>query len=124
MTIITILATIVTAALAVALWAAWRVRRMTTKQKKALLKTSINSVFSWFEERELLERTPAFIYDYERLYPRLKLLEEGYEDVRTNWGISSGACCRSSSMVRADDVAGNGTTLGCGSVRVPVTSMT
>lgn len=82
MTIITILAAIVTAALAVTLWAAWRVQRMTTKQKKALLKTSLNSVFSWFEERQLLERTPAFIYDYERLYPRLRLLEEGYEEVR------------------------------------------
>ena len=81
-TFLTILGGLAAVLAAVALWAAWRIQHMSTKEKKALLKQTINSVFIWFEDKGLLEPTAAFMPDYERAYPKLKLLEEGYEDVR------------------------------------------
>lgn len=66
----------------ISLWAFWRIRRMTTKEKKAFFKQGINSVFTWLEDRGLLQPTPAFIPDYLRLYPQLQLLADGYEDIR------------------------------------------
>jgi len=75
-------AVLAVALLTTAAWGSWRISRMTTKEKKALLKKTINSVFTWFEDRGLLEPTPAFIHDFDHLYPKLKLLEEGYADVR------------------------------------------
>jgi aspartyl/asparaginyl beta-hydroxylase (cupin superfamily) len=82
MTVTMMLGALAAARLAAARWATRHVRHMTAKQKKALLKKSINNVFTWFEERGHLDPAPAFIYDYHSLYPELKLLEEGYDDVR------------------------------------------
>lgn len=65
-----------------ALWAQRRLASMSTKEKKALLKSSLNNVFVWFEDKGLLERTPAFDPDFLQKYPKLRLLEDHYEDVR------------------------------------------
>lgn len=68
---------------ALALWGGWRLRCMDTKEKKALFKGKINNVFTWAEDHGLLGPTPAFIHDYHQIYPKLKRLEAGYEDVRS-----------------------------------------
>lgn len=59
-----------------------RVRTMTAKEKKALVKTTLNSVFVWCENRGLLRRTPAFDHDYLQSYPGMKIFEDHYEDIR------------------------------------------
>ncbi len=59
-----------------------RVRFMTSKQKKALVKKTLNSVFSWSEDRGWLPRTPAFDHGFRTSYPELTLFEEHYDDIR------------------------------------------
>ncbi len=59
-----------------------RLSGMSSKQKKRFLKKTLNSVFIWFEDRNLLPRTPAFDHDYLRTYPDLKRLEDGYAVIR------------------------------------------
>ena len=58
-----------------------RVSRLTAKQKKRLLRKSLSGVFTWFEQRGLLAVTPAFDHDYHAKFPKLKLLEERWQDV-------------------------------------------
>jgi beta-hydroxylase len=66
--------------------AAFLVRRwlekLPQKQKKKLFTKRLNQVFSWFEDRGIVPRTPAFLYDYHDHYRGLKQLEDGYEVVR------------------------------------------
>jgi aspartyl/asparaginyl beta-hydroxylase (cupin superfamily) len=59
-----------------------RLNGMSNKQKKRFLKKTLNSVFIWFEARNLLPRTPAFDHDYLRTYPELKRLEDNYAVIR------------------------------------------
>ena len=59
-----------------------RLSRMSSEQKKRFLKQTLNGVFIWFEDRNLLPRTPAFDHDYLRTYPGLKRLEDGYAEIR------------------------------------------
>jgi beta-hydroxylase len=66
--------------IALTLWL--RIRMMTSKQKKALVKKTLNGVFAWSEDRGWLPRTPAFDHDYLSTYPELKIFEEHYEDIR------------------------------------------
>ena len=66
--------------IALGLWL--RLRMMTSKQKKALVKKTLNGVFAWSEDRGWLPRTPAFDHDYLSTYPELKVFEEHYEDIR------------------------------------------
>ena len=83
MTVLWILAlTLTLATVAVVLWGRARLESMTTKEKKALLKKTINSIFTYFEAKGLLPRTPAFDRDYLRTYPALRLLEENYDVIR------------------------------------------
>jgi beta-hydroxylase len=42
----------------------------------------LNRVFGWFEDRGIVPRTPAFLYDYHDHYRGLKQLEDSYEVVR------------------------------------------
>lgn len=67
---------------ALALWARRRLESLPAKQKKALVKKTINDVFSWFEDRGLLERTPAFTHDYLEIYPGLRDLEANHAAVQ------------------------------------------
>ena len=59
-----------------------RLQALPNKQKKKLLKQTINGVFVWFERRGWLPRTPAFQRDYLRDYPSLKVIEDGFDTVR------------------------------------------
>ena len=77
---------IVIAILGVLGCAAFMVRRwletMPHKQKKKLFTKRLNRVFSWFEDRGFVRRTPAFMYDYHDHYRGLRQLEDGYEVIR------------------------------------------
>ena len=64
------------------LWAWLHLRKMTTKKKKAFVKTTLNSVFVRAEDKGLLKRTPAIDYDYLKDYPQLKIFEEHYDEIR------------------------------------------
>jgi hypothetical protein len=44
-------------------------------------KVSKRGVFPWFEQRGLLPVTPAFHNDYPATFPKLKLLEDQWQDV-------------------------------------------
>lgn len=68
--------------IAVALVGWWRVRSMTSKQKKALVKKTLNGVFTWAEDIGWLKRTPAFDHDFRAAYPGMKIFEEHYDDIR------------------------------------------
>jgi aspartyl/asparaginyl beta-hydroxylase (cupin superfamily) len=59
-----------------------RLEALSDKEKKRLVKKTINDVFTWFEARGWLPRTPAFQRDYLRDYPSLRRLEEGFPAVR------------------------------------------
>jgi beta-hydroxylase len=65
-----------------ALYVKRRLEAIPEKEKKAFLKKKVNGVFTWFEDHDLLPRTPAFNHDYLRDYPALKTLEDGYDVVR------------------------------------------
>ena len=65
-----------------ALWAKRRLEALPAKQKKALLKKTINDVFCWFEDHGLLAQTPAFNRDYLTTYPRLQELEKNHAAVQ------------------------------------------
>ena len=66
--------------------AAFLVRRwlemLPQKKKKMLFTKRLNRVFSWFEDKGIVPRTSAFLYDYHDHYRGLKQLEDGYEVVR------------------------------------------
>ena len=66
--------------------AAFLVRRwlemLPQKKKKMLFTKRLNRVFSWFEDKGIVPRTTAFLYDYHDHYRGLKQLEDGYEVVR------------------------------------------
>ncbi len=59
-----------------------RVATMTSKQKKALVKKTLNGVFAWSEDRGWLPRTPAFDHTFRSSYPGMKIFEEHYEEIR------------------------------------------
>ena len=61
----------------------WRkISNLPNKEKKALIKQTINGIFVRFEARGWLPRTPAFDPDYLATYPALARLEAAYPDVR------------------------------------------
>ena len=68
--------------LGLGLWTRHRLESLPPKQKKALVKKTINSVFTWFESRGLLERTPAYSYDYLKTYPSLQKLETNHAAIQ------------------------------------------
>ncbi len=77
----------VTAGIAIGLFAAgsWSIRRfenMPSKRKKKLFTKTINEVYTWFEDRGLMRRNPAYIRDYHREYPELKILEDNHAIVQ------------------------------------------
>ncbi len=51
---------------------------MPSKKKKKLFTRTINGVYTWFEDHGLMRRNPAFIRDYHRDYPELKVLEDNF----------------------------------------------
>jgi aspartyl/asparaginyl beta-hydroxylase (cupin superfamily) len=59
-----------------------RLDAMSSSEKKSFFKLTLNGVFTWCEDRGLLERTPAFDYDYSKTYPKLTIFEDHYEDIR------------------------------------------
>lgn len=59
-----------------------KLEAMPSKQKKKLFTKRLNRVFSWFEDRGIIDRTPAFMRDYHRRYRGLRALEAGYPAVR------------------------------------------
>ena len=69
--------------LAGGLWTVWRrLSGLPNKEKKALVKKTINGVFIYFEERGWLQPTPAFNHDYLETYPALANLEAHHAEVR------------------------------------------
>ena len=62
--------------------AALRVSRMTRKEKKLLLKRHLRHAWRWLEERGLVDKNPALIRDYHRLYPALAILERNFEAIQ------------------------------------------
>jgi aspartyl/asparaginyl beta-hydroxylase (cupin superfamily) len=64
------------------LWARRRLDGMSFKEKKALLKKSVNNIYLWCEHRGLLARTPAFDRDYLQKYPALRVLEDHHATIR------------------------------------------
>ncbi len=77
-----ILGIIVFVVVAAGLWGWLHLRKMTTKRKKAFVKTTLNSVFVWAEDKGLMKRTPAIDYDYLTHYPDLKIFEDHYDEIR------------------------------------------
>lgn len=74
---------LVLAALGALVWLAKRrLEALPKKTKKKLFTKTVNDVFTWFEDRGLMARTPAFDRDYHRSYPEMRILEAGYADVR------------------------------------------
>ncbi len=55
--------------------------RLDTRRKQGI-KDSVNRIFQRAEDRGWYPRLPAFSHDYLKDYPALRLLEEGYSDVR------------------------------------------
>jgi ornithine lipid ester-linked acyl 2-hydroxylase len=56
-----------------------RIAFLTRKQKKLLLKRHLRHAWRWLEERGLVEKNPALIRDYHRIYPALARLEQNFE---------------------------------------------
>lgn len=65
-----------------AAYAKRRFESLPSKKKKKLFTKTVNDVFTWFEDKGLMRRTPAFNRDYHGDYPQLRMLEQGYADVR------------------------------------------
>src|SRR5688572_30364010 len=65
-----------------AFWLNQRLKGLSRKQKKKLFKRKVSGVFTWFEERGLLQPSPAFNREYLCDYPALRILEENYPVVR------------------------------------------
>src|SRR5262245_32053646 len=59
-----------------------RFENMPSKRKKKLFTKKINRVYSWFEDHGLMRRNPAYIRDYHRKYPELKILEDNHAVVQ------------------------------------------
>lgn len=59
-----------------------RLDRMDSKQKKRLLKWSIRRIFETLEAWHVIPRSPGFVPDYHRHYPKLKLLEDNHAVVQ------------------------------------------
>jgi len=68
-------------ALALALLAV-RITRLSRKQKKLLLKRHLRHAWRWLEEHRLVEKNPALIHDYHRIYPALATLERSFEVIQ------------------------------------------
>jgi aspartyl/asparaginyl beta-hydroxylase (cupin superfamily) len=60
----------------------WRFSRLTDKQKKFTVKRYLPRAWRWLEDRDLVMRTPAFIHDYHKLYPSLKILEANHKIIQ------------------------------------------
>jgi len=58
---------------------AWRVSRMTRRQKKLMLKRHLRHAWRWLEERGWVDKSPALIRDPLRLYPELEILERNHD---------------------------------------------
>lgn len=56
--------------------------RLSRKAKKLLLKRHLRHAWRWLEERGLVEKTPALVHDYHRLYPELAILERHFEVIQ------------------------------------------
>jgi len=59
-----------------------RFESMPSKKKKKLFTKTINEVYTWFEDHGLMRRNPAYIRDYHREYPELKVLEDNHAVVQ------------------------------------------
>lgn len=77
----TILVLLVTLA-ALAGFGLWKLRRMSTKQKKKLIKKSVAAFYQRIEDWGLVRRVPGFIHDYHRIYPKLEILEKNHDVIR------------------------------------------
>lgn len=67
---------------ALAALAVHRLLRLSRRQKKRLVKQRARRLWHWLERRGVVERNPALIRDYHRLYPELALLERHFEVIR------------------------------------------
>lgn len=56
----------------------FRISRLPRREKKLLLKRHLRHAWRWMEERGLVWKNPAFIYDYHRFYPELEILEQNH----------------------------------------------
>jgi beta-hydroxylase len=63
--------------------ALWRIRRMSRREKKLLLKRRLRHGWRWLEERGLVDKNPAMTRDYLKDYPELELLEQNWEVIQT-----------------------------------------
>ncbi len=79
---LTITLLVVVALVGFGAYAKRRFESLPSKKKKKLFTKTVNDVFSWFEDKGLMRRTPAFNHDYHSDYPALRILERGYADVR------------------------------------------
>jgi beta-hydroxylase len=61
---------------------AWRLTRMSRKQKKLMLKRHLRHGWRWLEEHGLVAKHPALIRDPLRLYPELVILERNHALIR------------------------------------------
>jgi aspartyl/asparaginyl beta-hydroxylase (cupin superfamily) len=59
-----------------------RFEKLSNKKKKKLFTKTINEIYTWFEDRGLMRKNPAYIRDYHRDYRGLKELEAGHADVQ------------------------------------------
>lgn len=59
-----------------------RIVRLDRRQKKLLLKRHLRHAWRWLEERGLVEKNPALIPDYHRLYPELSVLERNFATIQ------------------------------------------
>jgi beta-hydroxylase len=67
-----------TMTLIVAAAIAWRISRMTRRQKKLMLKRHLRHGWRWLEEHGLVAKNPALIPNPYRLYPELEILEKNH----------------------------------------------
>ena len=82
MMVLLVIAGIVLASLAAASLLIRRFENMPSKRKKKLFTKTINEVYTWFEDHGLMRRNPAYIRDYHREYPELKMLEDNHAVVQ------------------------------------------
>jgi len=60
----------------------WKLRHLSSKKKKKLIKKGVASFYQRLEDRGLVARTPGFVKNYHRHYPALETLEKNHHVIR------------------------------------------
>jgi beta-hydroxylase len=86
-----------------------KLRSMSTKEKKKLIKKSVAALYQRIEDWGLVPRMPGFVPNYHRLYPELETLEKNHHIVRHE---CEALLDRKSDLPDMKDMGGNYTQAG------------